>query len=495
MDDPKTQDGGRKHRGKNAPKPLERQRRRTEELLAAQRGRLNEVSAELVAERDRLTTVAADTAAVAAASLHEAAERLTRREASCQELERRLAREREQLELSREQTKTQRRRIARGLQAERAAQQRELEKLHRDIELLEVSQKNHFAQTASKLQQDREQHHQQLEAQKLELRSREEEMAAARRRLAEEQRALDEQQSAVAEEFRREIERLKNDLADAKKLATAAELELTDLRRSAEGWMQERARLMESAALATCALDELRADREALVGRIADAEMQASRADPNRLTELQRRFETVVEDARNLKRRNSELEEEVMGLRAGGARPAAATSSGANPDWESMKQRMLANLETETTSGKKGADETLTIENTILITDDIVAHKDHEIAELKLLLSHQSSNLGSVAVGAAGVVAALETDELIKQERQRLAQMEEQWRTKIRQAEIDISVARAKLARDRAEVEEKLHELTAQQGQSRNSETAPPSNDTAEKPQRGRWLTRLGLKE
>jgi hypothetical protein len=201
-----------------------------------------------------------------------------------------------------------------------------------------------------------------------------------------------------------------------------------------------------------------------------------------------------VDEARNLKQRNSELEEEVMGLRAGVTRPAAPAPTGdRNPDWETVKKQFIADLETDRDDSEEAAKEKLSIENTILITDDIIAQKDREIAELKLLLSQQSSNLGSMAVGAAGVVAALETDELVKQERQRLAELEDQWRTKIRQAEIDISVERAKLARDRAELEEKLHELSAKQPA--GATTTAPTAEPAEKPQRGRWLTRLGLKE
>ncbi len=226
---------------------------------------------------------------------------------------------------------------------------------------------------------------------------------------------------------------------------------------------------------------------------MADAESHAGKADPSRLAELQRRFEVAAEEARSFKRKNSELEEQVLGMRAiGMAKPAA--EQGSSTDWESTKKRLLASLETDPSAEVEQRDERITIENTILITDDIVAEKDREIGELKLLLAQQSSSIGSMAVGASAIADALGQDELIQQERHRLAQLEEQWRTKIRQAEIDISVERAKIARDRAAIDDKLHDYASNRAESDGAKPAAPG-ESPPKPARGRWLTRLGLQE
>jgi len=119
-------------------------------------------------------------------------------------------------------------------------------------------------------------------------------------------------------------------------------------------------------------------------------------------------------------------------------------------------------------------------------TDQAIAAKDREIAELRQLLQDQSKNLGTVAVGAAALGQMLDNDAIIREERENLRKLQEEWREKLRQAEIEIAVERAKLARQRAELEERLRELPPK------PESGGPS-EKAEKPARGRWLARLGL--
>ena len=156
---------------------------------------------------------------------------------------------------------------------------------------------------------------------------------------------------------------------------------------------------------------------------------------------------------------------------------------------------MLESLEADGDDHLAG-DARATIESTISITDDVVAHKDREIAELKLLLSQQSSNIGDLAVGAAAIAAALDEDELIQQERAKLAQLQDEWKSKLRQAEIDISVERAKITRDRAEIEDKLAAYEKDRARHVADGTTPSdAGDATKKPARGRWLARLGLKD
>ena len=95
-------------------------------------------------------------------------------------------------------------------------------------------------------------------------------------------------------------------------------------------------------------------------------------------------------------------------------------------------------------------------------------------------------------MGAAALGQILDQDEIVQQERESLKRLQAEWEEKLRQAEIDISVERAKLARQRAEVEERLRSLEEKGGatQSEPSDSAEP-----QKPARGRWLSRLGLKD
>ena len=86
----------------------------------------------------------------------------------------------------------------------------------------------------------------------------------------------------------------------------------------------------------------------------------------------------------------------------------------------------------------------------------------------------------------------LDQDELIAQERENLKTLQGQWKEKLRKAEVDISVERAKIARDRAELEEKVAQLEAEKARLSKAGPAKPGQ---EKPTKGNWLSRLGLKE
>ena len=123
-----------------------------------------------------------------------------------------------------------------------------------------------------------------------------------------------------------------------------------------------------------------------------------------------------------------------------------------------------------------------------------MGQKDREIEELKQLLSEQSDNLGSMAVGAAAVEGIFDQDELIRQERERLQQAQIEWREKLRQAEIDVSLERARIARERVELEEKLRAIEAERSHGQSA-GADHGNAKGAKPARGRWLERLGLKD
>jgi hypothetical protein len=239
------------------------------------------------------------------------------------------------------------------------------------------------------------------------------------------------------------------------------------------------------------------AERAALIARAADAEHQLSQLDPQRQADSERRFELAISDVRDLKRRNSELEEQLMALRASGVGSAVHRSEeGIPPNWETTKRRMLASLEADD-GGKQavGVEERLAVESTIQITDEIVAQKDHEIAELRALLSQQSSNIGAVAVGAAAIGENFDRDELIQQEREKLQKLQEEWRNKVRQAEIDISIERARITRQRAEIEEKLSAYDSARAQHDADDNARAPGGPPKQPGRGRWLARLGLKD
>ena len=129
-------------------------------------------------------------------------------------------------------------------------------------------------------------------------------------------------------------------------------------------------------------------------------------------------------------------------------------------DWEAEKRRILTALESETDADCAADNGQRTkLEQVIRTTDEIVADKQREVTELQGLLASQSSNLATVAVGAAALGKSLDQDAIIRHEREALKQLQEQWRDKLRQAEIEISLERAQIARQKAEVERPLSRL------------------------------------
>jgi chromosome segregation ATPase len=235
----------------------------------------------------------------------------------------------------------------------------------------------------------------------------------------------------------------------------------------------------------------LRQERDAIAKKLSAAEARLSEAgegDVRRAEDLERRLQMAVDEMRELKRANSDLESKLAKARSsgtGGPVPVAGL------DWEAQKQRLLASLEADEPEDEEQIAERNTIEGTIQITDHIVAQKDEEISELKRRLEEQQGSQASKAATEGAIADILDRDEIIRAERERLQQLQLEWREKIGKAETDLSVERAKIARERAEIADKLQYFSpAQEPRTQAGNASDPS-----KPARGRWLSMLGLKE
>lgn len=280
--------------------------------------------------------------------------------------------------------------------------------------------------------------------------------------------------------------------------------EYTSERSSAQGlWQAERNRLeaqlaeaqlqAEQQSIVSAELDKARAEKKQLETALAAAQRNADTAgNPQEMDDLRRRFEMAVQDVRELKTKNADLTTQLNKAKSASSGSAPAASGAM--DWESRKQRLLASLEADTDEGdEKAQEERLTIEGTIRMTDQIVADKDRELAELRQLLEDQSSNIGGLAVGAAAIAGMLDGDELIRQERESLKAMQAQLQEQLKQAEIDISLERARLARERTDVEERLRTLEQEKAKSPSGKESPA--DKKKSSGGGRWLSRLGLRD
>jgi hypothetical protein len=301
------------------------------------------------------------------------------------------------------------------------------------------------------------------------------ELEIEREKLVEMQAQTKGQRLTIAHQFKAQREEIRREYQRQR-----AEL---DERRAASSEPGELARQLEEARRRLADADERQRAEQQTSPKTDEVQRQA-------LDDMRRRYELAMEDLREQKRLVAELEKKAT--TAPHAPPAAVP--GDKLDWEAQKQRLLAALEAEPDDDddEERQQERLKMREVIEHTDAALAAKDREIDELKQLLSSQSANLGDVAVGAAAFAELLSSDEIVRSERERLQQLQHEWEEKLRQAEIDLSVQRARIARERAEIEERQRLFKEQQPEGASDDAGAA---TPVKPQRGRWLARLGLKD
>jgi chromosome segregation ATPase len=242
-------------------------------------------------------------------------------------------------------------------------------------------------------------------------------------------------------------------------------------------------------------LVRLRGERDALAQRVEELEQQPEAVvdsdTAQQIADLQRRFELAVEDVRDLKKRNTQLEAEfeAQAAAAKAAAPAAASAAGGN--WEAVKKRLLASLEGETAAaGSSREKEIATIENTVHITDEIVANKDRQLAELRMQLASGLGSTDGVSQAASDLNDAINADEAIQKHRARIADLEREMEGKLRETEMQLSLERAKIAREQSQLTELRIELESMRGPNGPKADAGTGNS----PKR-RWLSKLGLGE
>jgi hypothetical protein len=287
---------------------------------------------------------------------------------------------------------------------------------------------------------------------------------------------------ATPEASSEELENLRTQVAQSRKLLNSRASELKQLRSLLAEQAEGVAGVDVEALLEQ--LSEMRLERDELIGRLAAAELQGEQAGiagSEHFEELQRRFEVAVHEIRELKTKNAELQQQAS-RGSGSSRDAtAAATTGFN--WEQQKQRLMQQLESDFTDREpKDKAAKLSIESTIRITDQMIAEKDRQIADLKALLQDKTARSNEALSSEL-----LDNDEQIRKERERLSRLEDEWRGKLRQAEIDISVERAKLARERSELEGKVRSFEESSGDKSGGKVGAK--------QSGRWLNRLGLKD
>ena len=200
--------------------------------------------------------------------------------------------------------------------------------------------------------------------------------------------------------------------------------------------------------------------------------------------------EATAAELRRLRAENHDLANRLAAteheLRAArGTIGTSATQSAAASAWETKKKQVIEQLEADAMDAEM-ASARITLEDLVRTTDRIIAEKDFEIRNLRQLIDDQSRRIDGMVTGAAAVASILDHDDIIRQERENLKRMETEWREKLRKAEIDLSLERAKMAREQAVLTERA--LRLEQDQSRNASGDPATPST-----KGRWMSRLGL--
>ncbi len=216
---------------------------------------------------------------------------------------------------------------------------------------------------------------------------------------------------------------------------------------------------------------------------------------------LRQKIQQLESDNSELHSQNQELAAKIATSKIHETATENSLEAGEMFSWEERKQLILlqmeedsfdanqfaASLSNEIESGKETPDafiDRLRLE---------IEHRDEEIAELRHLLDQQAETRSDgTAIGASAIADMLDADELIAQERGKLRQLKVEWEEKFRVGEIEASLERAKLSRERQEVFAKKQELELQleqlQPEHRQANEAGGSSSR-------RWWAKLGLTE
>jgi chromosome segregation ATPase len=306
-------------------------------------------------------------------------------------------------------------------------------------------------------------------------------------RLCEQQAAWNEQRTESAKS-RTAIEGERDELQQKFDLALE---DLQRLRGKVTELEQDLSRRPEASAVDSAELVALRAERDELAARVEELEQRPAApvdaSSAQQLSDLQRRFELAVEDLREYKTKCGKLEAQLAAASTCSA--SSALDTGGN-DWESQKRRLLASLE-EGADGHESPIEKqqrITIEGTIEMTDAVVAEKDRQIAELQAQLVAGGTSALAETEQSRQINELVDADEVIAEHRKRHRELELELEEKLRAAELELSIERAKMARQKAELEELKSELDSKQQQYDSS----GSSVTVGQPKR-RWRDKLGL--
>ena len=238
-----------------------------------------------------------------------------------------------------------------------------------------------------------------------------------------------------------------------------------------------------------------------LQSELADARAHNANLDPDE-SDLRVQIEQLRSQLLEARHESVELrmQSNDLGARLAKYQGASSGQKSETLSWEQRKEALLQQLEAETHSEAPcDPRKVLEIEKIVEQTDAEIHRRDQEIADLKTLIEQQSIAHDGMAIGVAAVAEMIESDAMIVSERLRLKELREEWEQKQRQAEIEMSMERAKLARERLELQDKIRAFDDSNkdnaSQSDEDKKASKSGTSGTSGTRGRWLARLGLRD
>jgi len=224
--------------------------------------------------------------------------------------------------------------------------------------------------------------------------------------------------------------------------------------------------------------------------------LKQSQRECHRLRETVLEFEAAHAE---LQSQNEELASRIANSRVQETTPKDSQEASEILPWEERKRLILQQMEEDSFDADQFAS---SLESEIQTSKETpsafierlrseIECRDQEIVELRNLLDQQSEpRSDGIAIGASAIADTLDADALIQLEREKLKKLQVDWEEKFREGEIEASLERAKLSRDRQEVLEKKAELELQlEHLKREYRQSSAANGGTSR----RWLAKLGL--
>ncbi len=302
--------------------------------------------------------------------------------------------------------------------------------------------------------------------------------------------STEEQLRQAADECESRLTAVQEELALAYETIALLEMKLADSKNSE--WNVDRDSESHNAENETIA--ELQAEIVSLQSILA-----ASRTDCWQVADTNSDSAKLTAELEVLKQQYTDLASQLAEAQSSLHNPPHLCLTALNQEsmtWEQRKKLIMKQFEDESAADSHTGNSRnqIEIEDILCTTQAEIDRRDAEIAELKAIVEQQSNTRSGVAIGAAAIAQMLDSDELVKLEREKLAAIQREWEGKLREAEVQISTERAKLSRERAELETQTR-ILAEQAISMPISTSSISETKVDgKPVR-RWLEHLGLRD